>query len=325
MDSKANPAPEARDDLFQTPSIVRGHRGSTRGRLTALTRCASTPNNDELRALIDFDAEHSLRKSPRRTRVKTVSGDDNGHDLSQDQDDSGVHSWEHSESPSASHSRFELGLSSSLESSAEFDFHSSVSGYSSLTSSSSDSLNGHNGTRPKTKLNPVRLKDRDLCYTDGSALLEITAESSELTKRFSYTPGLFLGKPCVDFIKNFCERGMDRIIVHRILRELSPRDLCAVLSVSQVWREAVIFNPEANKRREEFVTAKKLNQENGSKEFSFRRCSPRKAMSNVSNLLTLSPTYAKREREEQNEPKIVSPSKIRHQLFYERSVKIESW
>ena len=265
MESRANQSPEAHHDLLQTPILDRGQTRCTRGRFAALTRCASTPiGHDELRALIDFDAEHTLRKSPRRTtRGKVNAADD--HDLSKnvshESDDSGVHSWEHSESPSASQtfshtSKFELGLSSSLESSAEFNLSSaSSSGYSSSTSLTPGSVLASTGARPKT----VHVRERDLCFKDGSASLELTTESMVLKKRFNFSIGHLVGKESVDFIKQLNDRGLDKIAVQRIFKQLSPRDLCSVSAVSQFWREAVIFDAEALSRKADFIRESKLN------------------------------------------------------------------
>ncbi|TRY71985.1 hypothetical protein TCAL_03952 [Tigriopus californicus] len=251
-----------------------------------LARCTSTPiSQSELRTLLDFD---EITVQPRATPTQP-------------------------------------GLATDTSSSI-----SSESGYDSWPSHGPDTPTSlGRAATPLERLRPwsqskAPVQIRDLCSWDATASLEITADSIITRKRSNYTPGYFLHHERVDFLRHLFDRNMYEAL--RIsFSYLDPPSLCHVAQVSPTWREALYSDFEAVRRKAAFLHRQKLNLENLSAEKSVLRSSPRKAMGNVSNLLSLSPSYAKREREDKSHAghsKLVSPSKIRHQLFTQEASKL---
>eukprot|EP00095_Tigriopus_kingsejongensis_P010021 maker-scaffold1048_size67263-snap-gene-0.23 protein:Tk10021 transcript:maker-scaffold1048_size67263-snap-gene-0.23-mRNA-1 annotation:"f-box only protein 43" len=256
-----------------------------------LARCTSTPlGQSEIRTWLDFDEVCGEPRPSARTDSALFTG------------------WTSTASLATPSPRRPGWLTS------DSGFASDLSGASRLSTS------GGGGPRPPA---PVIL--RDLCSLDATAALEITSESIIKLKRWHYSPGHFQTRQSVDFLRHLFDRNMSEAL-HWVLGALDPPSLCQVALVSPHWRDALHSDFESVRRRDAFVYRQKLNLENLSVEKSVWRTSPRKAMSNVSNLLSLSPSHhAKRERENKSEypaKKLVSPSKIRHQLFTEEASKL---
>lgn len=105
---------------------------------------------------------------------------------------------------------------------------------------------------------PRVVKIRDLCSWDATASLEITADSIITRKRSNYTPGYFLHKDHVDFLRHLFDRNMYEAL--RIsFSYLDARSLCQIAQVSGAWREALYSDFEAVRRKDEFLRQQKWN------------------------------------------------------------------
>lgn len=141
-------------------------------------------------------------------------------------------------------------------------------------------------------------------------------------RRSSFPPGHFLTRDKVDPLRLLSERGMWHV-VEQIINCLDGASLCSAARVSSPWRAIVAGSADAARRQKEFLTARKIDAENPLRDSGSRSYfgSPRKAMANKSNILPVSPSYSKKEREKTSKP-FISPSKIRHHLFAEVKFRI---
>jgi len=148
--------------------------------------------------------------------------------------------------------------------------------------------------------------------------------SSPLENRvlFKYDPRVSCeGQEYLDVVRGLSEMNLTHIL-NCVFSYCSPVDLYSFAQVSKLWEQSLCSSQLHESRRLQYVAVRKSDQENlclgGGHIINLGSLSPRVAMANISNW---SPGKGKRERAAVSTNQ-VSPSKIRHRLFFEEGSKL---
>lgn len=173
----------------------------------------------------------------------------------------------------------------------------------------------------------TRLKPGALRSSLSEDLKDISKEkfaSSPLENRlhFKYDPRVSCeGQEYLDIVRGLSEMNLTHIL-NCVFSYCSPVDLYGFAQVSKLWQQSLCSSQLHESRRLQYVAVRKSDQENlclgGGHIINLGSLSPRVAMANISNW---SPGKGKRERAAVSTNQ-VSPSKIRHRLFFEEGSKL---
>eukprot|EP00092_Neocalanus_flemingeri_P101957 GFUD01130381.1.p1 GENE.GFUD01130381.1~~GFUD01130381.1.p1 ORF type:complete len:481 (-),score=90.13 GFUD01130381.1:442-1884(-) len=130
------------------------------------------------------------------------------------------------------------------------------------------------------------------------------------------------GRETCDIVRHLYERNISHVL-GSIYKCLSPKDLCKVAQVSQLWNLSLASLKFHDERRTNFVAIMRIDRENFGVKLALRSklVSPRRVMREVANINFLSPNSGKRDRNPSSSA-IISPSKIRHKLFLDEARKL---